>query len=92
MSLLGKCIDQPKENIQTIKFDTVVRTSKTQKVQVKNPTAKPWKVKALISSNSDNNYFSGKEYIEVPANGAADYEVIYTPLTMTSSPDNPHIR
>lgn len=86
MSLLGKCIEQPKENIQTIKFQTIVRTSKAQKVQVKNPSAKPWKVKAVISSSSDNNYFSGKEYLEVAAGGTADYEVIYTPLTMTSSP------
>lgn len=63
LSLLGKCIDQPKENVQTIKFDTVVRTSKSQKIQIKNPTAKLWKVKAQFSSSSDHNYFSGKEFL-----------------------------
>lgn len=88
MNLLGKCIDQPKENIQDLKFECIVRTSKTQKIQLKNPTAKPWKIKAIISSTSDSkSYFQGKDFIEVPANSQADYEVVYTPLTMTTNPD-----
>ena len=92
LSLRGKCIEQPKENVQTLKFDTVVRTSKSQKVQLKNPSSKPWKVKAVISSSSDHNFFLGKDFLEVPANGAADYEITYTPLTMTTSPETPDIK
>lgn len=92
MNLLGKCIEQPKENIQELKFDCMVRTSKTQKIQLKNPSQKPWKIKASISSNGDKNYFQGKEFVEVPAGGSADYEVVYTPLTMTASPDQPDIK
>lgn len=70
----------------------MVRTSKAQKIQLKNPTAKPWKIKAIISSTSDKNYFTGKDSIEVPANSAAEYEVVYTPLTMTSCPEEPQIK
>jgi hydrocephalus-inducing protein len=70
----------------------MVRNSKAQKIQLKNPSAKPWKIKAIISSSSDKNYFQGKEFVEVPANATADYEVIYNPLTMTASPDQPEIK
>ena len=31
-------------------------------------------------------YYEGKEYLDVPANGVAEYEIIYKPLTMTSNP------
>jgi hydrocephalus-inducing protein len=48
--LLGKCIDQPKEQILELKFETIVRTPVTKKIPIKNPTAKPWKVKASVTS------------------------------------------
>ena len=70
----------------------MVRTSKTQKIQLKNPSAKPWKIKAIVSTTGEKSYFQGKEFVEVPAAGSADYEVVYTPLTMTSSPDQPDIK
>jgi len=38
------------------------------------------------------NYFEGKEYLEVPANGSSEYEVIYKPLTMTSAKEIPQIK
>ena len=38
------------------------------------------------------SYFYGNEYIEVPANGSADYEINYYPLTMTAHPDQPQIK
>ncbi|CAD8206755.1 unnamed protein product [Paramecium octaurelia] len=88
LNLLGKCIEQPKEQIQEVKFETVVRVPTSKKVTVKNPTPKPWKVKASVSAllPQFKDYFEGKEYIEVPANGQAEYEVVYKPLTMTSNP------
>ena len=70
----------------------MVRTSKTQKIQLKNPTAKPWKIKAIISSTGDKNYFQSKEFVEVSAGGSSDYEVVYTPLTMTAIQDQPEIK
>lgn len=85
VNLIGKCIAQPTDTIQQLKFECLVRKEATQKVTLKNPTPKPWKIKASISSNDDNSYFTGNEFIEVPANGQADYEVRYLPLTMTSS-------
>jgi hypothetical protein len=40
---------------------------------VKNPSSKPWKIKASISSNEKYNYFRGKQLVEVPANGQTEY-------------------
>lgn len=91
INLLGKGIRQPKDNIPVLKFSTVVRTSKVEKVQIKNSTDKPWKLKVIISSSSSHNYFSGKESLDVPPNGTANYEVIYTPLSMTKSPETPNV-
>lgn len=50
LNLLGKCIDQPKEQILELKFETIVRTPITKKIPIKNPTVKPWKVKASVTS------------------------------------------
>jgi hydrocephalus-inducing protein len=67
INLLGKCIDQPKDSIQELRFETVVRTPTTKKVTIKNPTQKLWKVKTTISALRD--YFEGREYVEVPPMG-----------------------
>lgn len=61
-----------------------MRQPTRQKVTLKNPTATPWKIKANISSNSRQSFFSGPEGIDVPANAQADYEITYSPQTMTS--------
>lgn len=85
VNLVGKCIPQPQETIQELKFDCMVRREVTQKLVIKNPTGKPWKIKASISTEGKYDYFRGKEFIEVNANAQADYEVIYNPLTMTKN-------
>lgn len=59
VNLIGKCIPQPNDTIQEIKFDCMVRKEAVQKVTLKNTTPKPWKIKASISSNEKYNYFSG---------------------------------
>lgn len=52
---------------------------------MKNPTSKHWKVKTTVNAllPQFRDYFEGKEYVEVPPNGTAEYEIIYKPLTMT---------
>ena len=85
MNLVGKCIPQPEDTIQELKFDCMVRKETTQKVTIKNPTPKPWKIKVSISTEGSFDYFRGKEFIDVGANSQADYEVLYNPLTMTKN-------
>lgn len=94
LNLKGKCVPQPKETVQEIRLDAIVRTLDKKKVIVKNPTPKPWRIKANINSNLDSlkGYFEGKDFLDVPANGQAEYEIIYKPLTMTKNPLVPEIK
>ena len=73
VNLVGKCISQPEDTIQQLKFDCMVRKEVTQKVTLKNTTAKPWKIKASISNEGKFDYFRGKQFIEVNPNSQADY-------------------
>lgn len=75
INLLGRSIPQSKESTVELKFESIVRVPKSQKVMIKNPTAKPWKIKTSISAGNPafKNYFQGKDSLEVPANGQAEY-------------------
>jgi hydrocephalus-inducing protein len=94
MSLLGKCVPQPKESVQDLVFETVVRNLTKSKVVLKNPSPKPWKIKVSISTTLEHckGYFEGKDTLEVPASGQADFEVFYKPLTMTKNAQVPDIK
>ena len=95
INLMGKCVPQPKELVNEIKIEAVVRTVEKKKTPaIKNPTAKPWTIKAIISTNVDSTkgYFEGKESLDIPANGSAEYEISYKPLTMTKNPQVPEIK
>lgn len=95
INLMGKCVPQPKELVNEIKIEAVVRTIEKKKTPaIKNPTTKPWTIKAIITTNLDftKGYFEGKEYLDVPANGSAEYEISYKPLTMTKNPMVPEIK
>eukprot|EP01015_Nassula_variabilis_P031883 TRINITY_DN728_c0_g1_i4.p1 TRINITY_DN728_c0_g1~~TRINITY_DN728_c0_g1_i4.p1 ORF type:complete len:599 (+),score=110.56 TRINITY_DN728_c0_g1_i4:1-1797(+) len=94
MNLLGKCIPQTTENIEDIKFDTIVRKQVAEKTIIKNPTPQVWRVKANISTLKDetSGYFTGPNYLEIPANGQAEYIVQYKPLTMTKNDLVPGIK
>jgi len=86
INLLGKCIPQTKESIPTVEFKAFVRETDKKKVNINNPTALPWKIKANITPNTSASagYFQGKEFLEVPPNKSAEYEITYHPLSMTA--------
>jgi hypothetical protein len=54
-------------------------------VTVKNPTSEACKIKVSVNATLPRykDYFKGKETLEIPPNGTAEYEIIYAPLTMT---------
>ena len=70
----------------------MVRKETVQKITLKNPTAKHWKIKASVSSEGKHNYFIGNEFVEVPPSGQTDYEITYHPLTMTKNETEPEIQ
>jgi hydrocephalus-inducing protein len=87
LTLNGIGVEQSKDAIQEIIFETTVRVAFSKKISIKNPTPKPWKIKANISATLPawRGYFTGSDTLQVPANGTADYEVTYEPLSMTKN-------
>lgn len=58
---------------------------------IENPTEKKWAINPTISMTHDIGgekvqYYTGPKTLEVPPKGKADYEISYTPLTMTKDP------
>jgi hydrocephalus-inducing protein len=94
LTLIGKGVPQVVEGVQTLKFETTVRTKTSQKVSIKNPVAEKINIKANITLASDNfkGYFQGPESIQIGPNDKADYEITYLPLTMTANPKAPKIK
>ena len=56
-----------------------VRQVETQTIKLSNPTTKRWTIRPSIQ----NEFWSGEQTVEVPANGEAEYTISFTPLTMT---------
>lgn len=80
LTLSGGCLPQAQEGIEELKFTTKVRNTETQTVKITNPTEKRW---AGIRPSIQNDFWTGENSIDVPANGEATYTINFTPLSMT---------
>lgn len=81
LTLSGSSVPQPMEGVEELKFETKVRSSIKNTVQISNPTESRWVLHPIIQ----NSFWQGESpEIEVPANGSAEYTLVYTPLSMTS--------
>ena len=86
LSLMGKCISTPPEQTKELPFNTEVRKPSKQKINIRNPSQKPWRLSPSISTlETAKNYWTGVLIFDVPANGAIDYEITYLPMTMTAA-------
>ena len=94
MDFVGKGVPQTSSSTQNVEFKAFVRESDKKKVTISNPTAIPWRIRAVISSHLESSigYFSGKEILEVPANNKVEYEIVYSPLSMTKTDQAPQIK
>jgi hydrocephalus-inducing protein len=94
MTLKGKGTSQVTEGLQTLKFESVVRTKTSQKVSIKNPTGEKIMIKANFTTTTDRfkGFFFGQEGIQIAPNDKADYEINYLPLTMTANAKAPKIK
>ena len=90
LTLMGSSIVAPADSTKELMFDPIVRESKVQKVQVKNPSAVKWRIQPSLSTTSEisKSYWTGASTLEIQAGSTADYEITYTPLTMTG--ESPH--
>lgn len=64
---------------QVLHFTTTVRCHETRQITVHNKTAVPWVLHPIINGE----HWSGPMSFNVPAGGAAHYELTYRPLLMT---------
>lgn len=85
LSLMGRSVDQEGTQTQELNFSTVVRKATTQTVSIKNEDDKEWAINPTISTHADSckGFFTGKATFVVPAKSSGNYEVTYTPKTMT---------
>ena len=69
LNLLGQCIDMPIDSIENLNFESQVRKTAVQTVEIKNPTTGNWKINPTISNvdSSTKDYFKGDRVLEVAA-------------------------
>jgi hydrocephalus-inducing protein len=64
----------------------MVRSSTSKSIKLENHTSSNWQLRPVIS----NDFWSGAEFLQVPAGGSAEYSLLYKPLTMTQAEGQPH--
>ena len=74
----GSCISQPADAIQTLTFQTAVRTLETKSVRISNSSEKDW----YLSPAVHGDHWSVPGEIKVPARGSVELVVSYFPLVM----------
>lgn len=85
LTLMGKSVEQDLTTTEVLTFTTKVRQTNCLSVTVQNAEDKEWAINPTISTEGDDckGYFTGKSTLVVPARGSAQFEVAYTPQTMT---------
>ncbi|CAM9276269.1 unnamed protein product, partial [Ectocarpus fasciculatus] len=82
VTISGKCIEQPSENVKLLQFDGVVRNSEEKRIPLSNPTDKDW----FVSPSLDGIHWRIPHEIKIPAKGSTDLIVTYFPFTMNPKP------
>lgn len=92
LTLMGKCVEQSSDQTQELSFNAIVRKSDKQTISLQNPDEKEWHINPTISSENESSkgFFTGKGTLTIPAKGSAQYEIVYTPLTMTKDEQDFH--
>lgn len=86
LTLHGSCIAPTPESTKDLKFETIVRETQAQKVQVKNNSTSKWRIEPSISTTAEisKKYWTCASALEINPNTVADFEVTYRPMTMTT--------
>jgi hydrocephalus-inducing protein len=78
----GVCISQPSDSIQTLSFSSAARKEQVQSIKVNNPSDRDW----YVQPSMRGDHWIRTPELKVPAKGAADLQLTYFPLTMTTAP------
>lgn len=85
LTLTGACAASEPTG-EPVVFKCMVRSSTSKSIKLDNPTSSNWQLRPVIS----NDFWSGPEFLQVPAGGSAEYDLCYKPLTMTPAEGQPH--
>lgn len=85
LTLTGACAASEATG-EPVVFKCMVRTSTSKSIRLDNPTSANWQLRPVIS----NDFWSGPEFLQVPAGSSAEYSLLYKPLTMTPGEGQPH--
>jgi hydrocephalus-inducing protein len=84
LTLTGTCVETHAQP-EALVFECSVRGSAERTITLSNPTVSPWQLRPMLQ----NDFWTGSEFVSVPANGSAAYKLTFRPLTM-STPEQPH--
>ncbi|WIA13448.1 hypothetical protein OEZ85_007028 [Tetradesmus obliquus] len=84
LTLTGVCVQS--EAAGELSFKCNVRTSTSKSITLSNSSSTNWQLRPAIQ----NEFWSGPEFLQVPAGGSAEYTLVYKPLTMTPAEGQPH--
>lgn len=85
LTLTGACAATEATG-EPVLFKCMVRSSTSKSIKLENPTSSNWQLRPVIS----NEFWSGAEFLQVPAGSSAEYGLLYKPLTMTPAEGQPH--
>lgn len=85
LSLMGKSVEQDTSATEELAFTSKVRQTAVQSVTIQNSEDREWAINPTISTEGaeSKGVFAAKALLVVPPRGSAQYEVAYTPQTMT---------
>lgn len=79
LTLVGSCVPQATSSIEDVHFNSSVRQKMHKVVTIENTTAYAWNLSPVVQGS----HWSCSENVSVPANGKANLDILYRPLTMT---------
>lgn len=85
LNLTGACAASEATG-EPVVFKCMVRASTSKSIKLQNPTSSNWQLRPVIN----NDFWTGAEFVQVPAGGSAEYTLCYKPLTMTPAEGQPH--
>lgn len=80
LNLTGSCIQIVPQK-ETYSFETFVRSKESKNITISNRTNSTWQLRPIV----EGDYFQGLESFTVEAQSTSSYEVVYHPLTMTTT-------
>lgn len=85
LNLTGSCVQiVPQKEVHN--FETYVRQKDTKQITISNRTNLTWELKPII----EGEFFSGLESLIVEPQSSSTYDVVYEPMSMTSTDGKRH--